>query len=395
MMKKVGLALLAGAALITGTGWAIAQHGSPPPPKVSLAAHHDAFPFKLFRGNRVVAPARLNGRDTEVILDTGASITTVNRDYARSIGLPQGMKVSARGAGGDVEAEIVSGVTLEIGGTRFDEMTVAVMDLEPVARAIGHPMNVVLGREFFNSAVISIDWASSQLRVTPQDRFTARPGSTALELKRRGPFNTIPVSIAGGQPVEALLDLGNGGALSVPESYWAKRADLAALPYAEGQLGGVGGLHASRSTTFPSVTLAGRTFNNVPGSLGSGGNDHEPAQMTNVGIGMLKQFVVDLDLGRNRIYLTPRTDSPAFDRDRVGARMELLGDRLKVVFVSPTGPAAAGGLKVGDEITAVDGRRVTPDFYAGSDWARQPVGTSVALQRADGRTATVTLRDYF
>ena len=184
MMKKIALALLGGAALITGAGWAIAQHGSPPPPKVSLAANHDAIPFKLFRGNRVVTTARLNGHETEVILDTGASITTVNRAYARSIGLPKGQKVSARGAGGEVEAEIVSGVTLEIDGTRFDEMTVAVMDLDPVARAIGHPMNVVLGREFFNSAVISIDWASSQLRVTPQDRFTARQGSTALDAVR-------------------------------------------------------------------------------------------------------------------------------------------------------------------------------------------------------------------
>lgn len=395
MMKKIALALLGGAALMAGAGWAIAQHGSPPPPKVSLAAHRASIPFKLFRGNRVVTLARLNGHETEVILDTGASITTVNRAYARSIGLPEGQKVSARGAGGEVEAEIVSGVTLEIDGTRFDEMTVAVMDLDPVARAIGHPMNVVLGREFFDSAVISIDWASSQLRVTPQDRFIARPGSTALELKRRGPFNTIPVSIAGGQPVEALLDLGNGGALSVPESYWGKRADLAALPYAEGQLGGVGGLHFSRSTTLPSATLAGRTFRNVPASLGSGGSDHEPARMTNVGIGLLKQFAVDLDLGRNRIYLAPRTDSPAFDRDRVGARMELLGDRLKVAFISPTGPAAASGLKVGDEITTVDGRKVTADFYAAGDWARQPAGTSVKLQRANGETITVTLRDYF
>lgn len=395
MMKKFGLGLLAGAALLAGTGWAIAQHGQVSPPKVSMASKAHAVPFELFRGNRVVATARINGHDTEVILDTGASITTLDRAYARSIGLPQGRKVSARGAGGDVEAEVVSGVTLEIGGTRFDEMTVAVMDLSPVARGIGHPMNVVLGREFFNSAVISIDWAASQLRVTPHERFVANPSATALELKRRGPFNTIPVAIAGGTPIEALLDLGNGSALSVPKSYWETRPDLARLPYAEGQLGGVGGLHSSRSTTFPTVTLAGRTFANVPGTLASGGNDHEPALMTNVGIGLLKQFQVDLDLGRNRIHLAPRADAPGFDRDRAGARFDLLGDRLKVAFVSPHGPAAAAGLKAGDEIVAVGGRKVTSDFYTTKDWSQGPAGTPVVLQRADGTAITVTLRDYF
>ena len=394
-MKKLALALLGGATLLAGTGWAIAQHGSPPPPVVSLAASQQAIPFQLFRGNRVVANARLNGHETEVILDTGASITTVDRAYARSIGLPAGSKVSAMGAGGSVDAEIVPGVTLEIGGTRLTQMTIAVMDLSPVARAIGHPMNVVLGREFFNSAVISIDWASNQMRVTPQASFTPARGAAALELKRRGPFNTIPVAIAGGEPVEALLDLGNGGALSIPETYWGTRPELNSLPYAEGQSGGVGGLHPSRSTTIPTVTLAGRTFSGVPATLGSGGSNHEPARMTNVGIGLLKQFRVDLDLGRDRIYLSPRADAPPFDRDRAGLRVDLLSDRLKVAYVSPQGPAAAAGLKAGDEIVAVDGVAITPGFYGAKDWARGAAGTPVVLKRADGSTATITLRDYY
>ena len=394
-MKKLALALLAGAALIGGAGWAIAQHGRVPPPEVSLSAHPQAIPFTLFRGNRVVITANFNGRDTEMILDTGAGITTVDRAYARSIGLPEGRKISARGAGGTVDAELVSGVTLEVGGARFEKMNVGVMDLGPVAKGIGRPINVVLGREFFNSAVISIDWAASQLRVTPHAAFTAPKEAAALALKRRGPFNTIPISIAGGQPIEALLDLGNGGALSIPKTYWGSRADLSALRYADGRRGGVGGLHPARNATIPQVTLAGKTFANVPTTLSEGGNDHEPQLMTNVGIGLLKQFHVDLDLGRDRIYLAPLANPPEFERDRSGVRADLLGDRLKIAFVSPQGPAAAAGLKEGDEIVAVDGVKVTPDFYAANDWARGAAGTPVVLQRADGSKVTVTLADYY
>lgn len=393
-MKKMGLILAAGAALVAGAGWAIAQHG-PPPPTVVMAGQAHAIPFELFRGNRVIVTAQLNGNPTEMILDTGASITTVDRAYAESIGLPKGQKVTARGAGGTVEAELVPNVTVELGGMRFEKMTIAVMDLEPVGRGIGHPMNVVLGREFFNSAVISIDWASSQLTVRPHDSFSPRRDATSLELKRRGPFNTIPVSIAGGAEIEALLDLGNGGALSVPKTVWGKRADLTSLRYAEGRMGGVGGLHASRNVTLPAVALAGKTFANVPTTLSETGNDHEPAMMTNVGIGLLKQFHVDLDLGRDRIFLTPRGDSPVFDRDRAGARMELVGDRLKTAFVSPQGPAAAAGLKEGEEIVAVDGHKVTPEFYRGKDWARGAAGSTVVLQRADGSTVSITLKDYY
>ena len=274
-------------------------------------------------------------------------------------------------------------------------MTVAVMDLSEVARAIGHPMNIVLGREFFNSSVVSIDWAASRLQVTPHNRFTANADATALELKRKGPFNTIPVSVAGGEPIEALLDLGNGGALKLPKTYWGKRADLAALPYAQGQGGGVGGLHIARAATISTVGFAGRSFANVPATLSEGGSDHEPAQMSNVGIGLLKQFKVDLDLGRDRIYLIPRSDAPGFDRDRSGARFELAGDRLKVAFVSPKGPAEAAGLKVGDEFVTVGGQKVTPALYSKGDWSRGPSGTPVVLERADRSTVTLTLRDYY
>ena len=62
-----------------------------------------------------------------------------NRASARSIGLPDGQKIRALGAGGTVDAEIVSGVSMQVGGMRFDKMTVAVMDLAPISRAIGRP----------------------------------------------------------------------------------------------------------------------------------------------------------------------------------------------------------------------------------------------------------------
>lgn len=394
-MKKVRV-LLVGLALISASGLALAQADDRlPQPKVSFAAHSQSIPFELFRGNRIIVPARLNGHETEALLDTGASATTLDRDYARSIGLPRGRTVTATGAGGTVDAEIVSGVRLEIDGMHFDDMTVAVMDLSVVSRGIGRPARIILGREFFNNAVVSIDWASNRLRVSAHRAFAPDAGSTALTLTRRGPFNTIPISIAGGAPTPALLDLGNGGALSLPRTYWGGRHELAGLRYAESRLGGVGGLHPARAAIVPNVTLAGKTFAAVPATLSETGNDQDPEKMANVGIGLLKQFQVDLDLGRDRIYLTPRTDAPAFDRDRSGTRMELVGDRLRVAFVSPQGPGKAAGLKEGDEIVAVDGHKVTADYYRTRDWTRGPAGTEVALLRADGSEVTVTLQDYY
>ena len=186
-MKKLGI-LLAGLALASASGLALAQaDGQAPPPEISFAAQSHSVPFDLFRGNRIVVPAKLNGHAVEVVLDTGASVTTLDRAYARSIGLPEGLKVTARGAGGTVDAEVVSGVSLEIGGMRFDKMTVAVMDLSLVSRGIGRPLNVVVGREFFNSAVVSIDWSASRLNVSSHQAFRPAPAHRA---RREGPCDS-------------------------------------------------------------------------------------------------------------------------------------------------------------------------------------------------------------
>jgi hypothetical protein len=396
-MIRMKLGLATGVTALAAVGIAIAHpgHGSLPPPSVSFPAHAQSVPFKLFRGNRIVVPAMINGHATQAMLDTGASLTTFDRAYARSIGLPQGMKIQGKGTGGMVEAELVTDVTLELGATRLDKMSVGVMDLTAVSRSLGRPVTVILGRDFFNSAVLSIDWSAGALQIHSPANFSAARDAVALNLTRRGPFNTIPVSIAGGQPIEALFDVGNGGALALPRTYWGTRPELATLRSAEMRTGGVGGLTATRAVTVPELTLAGRTFKGVPAMLSEAGNDEDPTQMANVGIGLLKQFKVDLDLGHDRVYLTPRADAPGFERDRSGARFDLVGDRLKATFVSPQGPAARAGLKAGDEITAVDGATIDGNFYDRSDWTRGPAGQTAVLTRADGTTVRIRLADYY
>src|SRR3954452_8835465 len=151
-MNRRGQFLVAGAVAVAIGGLALAHPGHPPlsTPVISVAPSARPVSFELFRGNRIVVPVTINGHQTQALLDTGASMTTIDRTYARSIGLPQGFEIKAKGAGGDVEAELVTGLTVDVGALRIDKGNVGVMDLATVARGIGRPINVVLGRDFFN-----------------------------------------------------------------------------------------------------------------------------------------------------------------------------------------------------------------------------------------------------
>ncbi|HEY0163872.1 MAG TPA: aspartyl protease family protein [Sphingomicrobium sp.] len=353
--------------------------------------------FDLFRGNRVYVTAEVNGRSVQALLDTGASTTTLDRAYARSIGIPPGRKIEGRGAGGRVEAELVEGVSLKIGGMRFDNLAVGVMDLSSVERQLGRPMPIIVGRELFNNAAITFDWDSRQMTIVPAAGFTEPSGAIVLPVERRGPFNFVKLGIAGLPPIDALLDLGNGGSVILPSDYWLKQPRLASLRFAESQSGGVGGLHASRAVTLPSVEFAGRKFDAVPAVLAGDSQGGDPAHGANLGIGMLKQFDVTLDLGRNRIFLRARPKAVPFDRDRAGVRVEADKVALKVSFVSPQAPAAKAGLKQGDRIVAINGQPIGADFYATPTgaWNKAPAGTDVILLLSDGSQLRFALSDFY
>lgn len=374
-----------------------AEDDRDPPPPTIAAAETATVPFELYRGNRVAVAAKVNGHDVRAMLDSGASATTLDRAYAKSINFPKGQPVDAHGSGGVVDAELVSGVTLEIGGMRFENMTVAVMDLAPVAKQLGRPLPLVVGRELFNTAAIEFGWAENRLTITPASIFTPPAGSTVLPLERRGPFNFVKLSVAGLPAIDALLDLGNGGNLKLPSDYWSKHAVLANLRYADGQGGGVGGVHGNRAVTLPAVEFAGKRFEQVPGTLGGDSRGNQPQFGANLGIGFLKQFDLILDLGRDRIVLKPLANPPGFDRDRAGVNALPEGSALNVAFVSPQGPAAKAGLKTGDKIVAINGQSIGGDFFATAlgSWNRASAGTPVTLTLADGRTAHFTLADFY
>ncbi len=382
--------VLAGAALCA------AAFASPVPsaaaPRAAFAAERPPVPFALFRNQRIFLDGTLNGHAAAMMLDSGAGMTVVDRAFAESIGLKGSRVIKVQGAAAVVSGEVASGVALTAGGLRLEGINILILDLSAVERGIGRPIPVLLGRDAFKAGIVSIDFP--RRRILFSDRAGFRPPSGAARLAL-GEHNDIPVIEIGiaGAPVRAQLDLGNGGTLVVSKPAWASRPELAGLRHAEGQVGGVGGMKPSRAVTLPEVTIGAMRFTGVPATF-----NEDPAALpatgANVGIGMLKPFVLTIDWAGGALYLEGRRREP-FERDRVGARFELAGDRLHVAYVSPDGPAAAAGLKAGDDIVAIDGRRVDAHYYDHADWSRAPAGTGVTLDRADGSRVTLTLADYF
>jgi predicted aspartyl protease len=253
-------------------------------------------------GNRLMLPIEINGKAVEALLDSAAEATLIDRRFAASAGLARGEAVAARGSGAaEVDAEFVHGVTIDAIGLRLQDRTVAVLDLADVGtRLLGHPLHVILGRDLFDAARLTIDIAGRTIGLADPE---VTPPGVGLPLTTQHGIETFPARVEGGSPVHAAFDLGNGSNVLLGADY-VQRADLLAhgrkIEHERG--GGLGGEVERQVIVLDSIEIAGETFRDVPASI----EDNASATDLNIGISILKHFLITTDFPQHRLWLARR-----------------------------------------------------------------------------------------
>lgn len=370
-----------------------------PPPKVRVTASPGAWTsFDLFDDSRIILKGRANGLDADIMLDSGAGMTTLDAAFAAKLGLKPGMTVPIKGAVGSVKGRMMKGLTLEVAGIRLENMTVLVIDLSPVAKALGRPIPVVLGREAFEPLIADLDLPNHRLAFRDRKGWTPPPGAVRLPFTVSGEGQrSFPITLEDRPPVLAHFDLGNGGPLFLRPAYWGPLDLTKGRSSSMTLTGGVGGMKAAAIVTLRDIKVGGVTLPAVPTVLSPGGG--ADTALANVGYPVLSRFHLYTDYRGNGLYLIPdpaARDQP-FRRNRAGLGLEPAGDRQRVVLVAPGSPAEAAGWKVGDEIVAVDGQTFGADVGASplNRWTTGPAGETRALTLADGGIRRLTLADYY
>lgn len=363
-------------------------------------AKTEPLAFDLYLGTRINIPAAINGTATTVMLDSGAESTVIDKAYAETLGLKATAVVEAVGTGGRDVAELVSGVTIKVGEVELRDMTVALLDLKPIAAALGRPLPAVLGKEVLNALTVQLDFAGKTITFHDPARFQPAAGFVPVPVSNVSGLHAIPASIEGGKPVLLDFDLGNGQPLLVFPSYWKPQGMLANRATSKTLSGAVGGMRTRNVAVVKTLTLAGVTLRDIPATFGDDDNSAFNVGHTggNIGMPILGRFDLITDYARNRILLKPRPDAidAPFPKDRSGLVARFASGAFNVGFVAPGSPAETAGLKTGQVITAVNGRPAAELGVAGLTALRTaPAGQPLSVTLSTGETIDLVLKDYF
>lgn len=363
-------------------------------------------PFR-YGSHHVWIRASINGAaPADFILDTGASMTAIDRGYAQTIGLAREGQMAVTGVSGTGEGSFARVRSVRIadrkgGSIAVRDLRVALVDLgEEMAAVMWRRPAGLIGSDVLRRFAVEIDYDAGTVTFHDPDGYA-----------HDGPSKGIPMGLAGGVPtVQAtldddcegtfLVDVGNGLDILVHGSATRRCHLLDAVDEGhkvEVYSGGIGGaaltwvcrmnrIRVGDVEMSEPVVMLGLATRGIMGSQDYAGN---------IGSRFLEHYHCTFDYADHLLYLDPgrRADErPEFSRS--GFVLAKVGESVLPTQIVRGSPADKAGLRLGDRVETIDGKvaaSLSPEeldrLFLESD-----VGTKRTLKvLREGRTRKITI----
>ncbi|HXL98430.1 MAG TPA: aspartyl protease family protein [Rhizomicrobium sp.] len=368
---------------------------------ISGGANETAFPFHLYN-NHIYADVSVNGKGPyQFIFDTGG-VNLLTPPLVAELGLKSEGQMQGNGAGsGHMDVSMTNVSSLQLGNATVKNQVFAVMALNSMSAIEGVGMPGMVGFEIFRRFVTRVDYGAGTITLIRPTAFDPKDAGVAVPFSFNG--NTIEIQADyDGHPGNFTVDTGSRSSLTLSTPFVVKNA-LHSAAGADAVTGwGIGGPTRAFATRSGTLRIGPFAISQavVELSTDKGGAMADPTLAGNIGAGILKRYVVTLDYEHSTMYLKPIAghiaDLDTFDRSGMWINESEGG--FTVVDVTKGAPAEVAGLKVGDEIVAVDGKPAkTIHLYDLRQRLRDDApGTVVTFSVKNGgqaRDVAVTLRD--
>ena len=328
-----------------------------------LANAQTAVPFEL-SGDLIVLKVRVNrSKPLKFIFDTGASISVIDPQSARALGLRAKGKLKLDATGGTVQSGLIQRVSLSVSGATVFNQTLATIDLDAFAPLFGFKIDGIIGHDFINNFVVEIDYASRVMNLfeTRGYKYHGAGESIPIEIVEKTPYVRGRIVLNGREPIEGKfeIDTGGTGILNLNTPFVNKHKMLETLAKrTEGKLGGAGGSASTVKAHVPAVAMGSFAIKDplVVFARGTEGSESSTEYDGSLNNGFLSEFKVNLDYSRSRMIIERNYKASP---DLSGLEIVAEPPRFRTFVVNAVeenSPAAAAGIQEEDTIIAIDGQ---------------------------------------
>ncbi|MEJ7862918.1 MAG: aspartyl protease family protein [Pyrinomonadaceae bacterium] len=342
---------------------------------VALGQTRKPIAIVLFEvsNNVVLMKVKVNGsKPLSFILDTGASGIVISENQAKELGLKLEEQAVASTQGGSIEASLVKDASLRLSkDVELTNIMLSVIRLNGLEAGFGRKIDGILGYEIFDRFVVEIDYVSKLVSFhEPQTfKYSGRGKIFPITVEEGTPFILGKVAPVSNQSFEGkfLIDTGSTGTISLNSPFATRNKLLELVPITKSIT--FGGLLAGKSTgrvgrvnsfQFGDIVIANPV---AIFSQDTEGDDSNEEFSGVIGSEVLRRFKLIIDYSRKQIILEANKQfSGAYEFDMSGASLVAGGEGFKTIKVRSlieNSPATDAGLRIGDTITAINGKPTT------------------------------------
>ncbi len=349
------------------------------------------LPFRYRRGH-VWVRASINGTaPADFILDTGCTMSALDREYVRRIGLPLEGRLVAEGVAGADEGGWAPVRSLRLATPAGDG--VEIRDLKAGVLELNDDMRVMewddaaglIGYDVLSRFVVDLDFDRQVVTLHDPATFRYSGRGQAVPFTLHACIPTVEVRLNAGCVGRFIVDVGNATVMTVHTEqvdachlFGGRRKEI------QHWIGGIGGAIPETVCRLDSVLvgpfgwsqpIVGLTLHHL-GTMGS------KDVQGNIGTSVLERFRCTFDYAHSLLWLEPGQRFAQPDRySHSGLYLHRFSGRVWITAVVRHSPADDAGLKVRDVLKAVDGRpidRWTPEALD-AVFRDGPIGSTVRL----------------